>query len=286
MGLNQRLPSLPRIAITAGEPAGIGLDLCAMLANHPLAASITVIADQNALLARAKLLGLTLHILQPQNPPLPHLGDGKLTVMHLPVAKTVVAGRLNAANSQYILQTLICAADGCINGSFDATGFDAMVTAPVHKGIINDAGIAFTGHTEFLAEHTGAEQVVMMLIGGGMANTFFVATGKAVGKSRYDKDGLDEANRIASDAKKNGVDLVLPDKDVVVANGVEAPDSRRVIGLDEVGTEDMILDIGPESLELFKNHLRGAKTIFWNGPLGVFEIKPFSNVLPKRFRFI
>ena len=139
-----------------------------MLANHPLAASITVIADQTALLARANLLGLTLHILQPQNPPLPHLGDGKLTVMHLPVAKTVVAGRLNAANSQYILQTLICAADGCINGSFDATGFDAMVTAPVHKGIINDAGIAFTGHTEFLAEHTGAEQVVMMLIGGGM----------------------------------------------------------------------------------------------------------------------
>ena len=115
-----------------------------------------------------------------------------------------------------------------------------------------------------------------MLIGGGMANTFFVATGKAVGKSRYDKDGLDEANRIASDAKKNGVDLVLPDKDVVVANGVEAPDSRRVIGLDEVGTEDMILDIGPESLELFKNHLRGAKTIFWNGTLGVTEEPAFA----------
>ncbi|HLD08956.1 MAG TPA: 4-hydroxythreonine-4-phosphate dehydrogenase PdxA, partial [Methylophilaceae bacterium] len=159
---------LPRIVITAGEPAGIGLDLCVMLARHSLAASITVVADQNALLARAKLLGLTLDILQPQNPPLPHLGDGKLTVMHLPVAETVVAGKLNAANSQYVLQTLTCAADGCINGSFDALGFDAMVTAPVHKGIINDAGMAFIGHTEFLAEHTGTKQVVMMLVGNGM----------------------------------------------------------------------------------------------------------------------
>jgi len=134
-----------------------------MLARHPLAASITVIADQNTLLARAKLLGLTLDILQPQNPPLPHLGKSKLAVMHLPVAEEVTAAKLNVANSQYVLQTLSCAADGCINGSFDA-----MVTAPVHKGIINDAGIAFIGHTEFLAEYTGIEQVVMMLIGGGM----------------------------------------------------------------------------------------------------------------------
>ena len=154
---------LPSIIITAGEPAGIGLDLCVMLAKHSLAASITVIADQNALLARAKLLGLTLDAVQPQNPLLPHLGDGRLTVMHLPVAETVVAGRLNAANSQYVLQTLSCAADGCMNGSFDA-----MVTTPVHKGIINDAGKAFIGHTEFLADHTDTKQVVMMLIGGGM----------------------------------------------------------------------------------------------------------------------
>jgi 4-hydroxythreonine-4-phosphate dehydrogenase len=134
-----------------------------MLANHAMAASITIVVDQNALLARGKLLGLTLDILQPQNPPLPHLGNGKLTVMHVPVAETVIAGELNQANAHYVLQTLICAADGCMQGKFNA-----MVTAPVHKGIINDAGIAFIGHTEFLAEHTGTEQVVMMLIGGGM----------------------------------------------------------------------------------------------------------------------
>lgn len=134
-----------------------------MLAHHPLAASITVIADQNALLARAKLLGLTLDILPPQNPPLPHLGKSKLTVMHLPVAEEVIAAKLNAVNSHYVLHTLSCAADGCMQDKFDA-----MVTAPVHKGIINDAGIAFIGHTEFLAEHTGTKRVVMMLIGGGM----------------------------------------------------------------------------------------------------------------------
>ncbi len=134
-----------------------------MLANYPLNAGVTVIADQNALLARAKALGLTLSIQQPQTPPRPHLGDGKLTVMHQAAPETIVAGQLNSANSSYVLQTLMNAADGCINGDFDA-----MVTAPVHKGIINDAGIAFTGHTEFLAEHTGTKQVVMMLVGGGM----------------------------------------------------------------------------------------------------------------------
>lgn len=134
-----------------------------MLASHPLAVNVTIIADQNALLARAKSLGLTLDILHPQNSSLPHLGDGKLTVMHLPVAEEVIAGKLNKANSHYVLQTLSYAADSCVQGKFDA-----MVTAPVHKGIINDAGIAFIGHTEFLAEHTGTKQVVMMLVGGDM----------------------------------------------------------------------------------------------------------------------
>ncbi len=142
-----------------------------MLASQSLPASIVVIADQAALLQRAKLLGLQLEIQAYQKPSLSeshlslksHLGDGKLTVMHLPAPAIVVAGQLDAANSAYVLQTLISAADGCMQGEFDA-----MVTAPVHKGVINDAGIAFTGHTEFLAERTGTDQVVMMLVGGGM----------------------------------------------------------------------------------------------------------------------
>ena len=154
----------PIIALTAGEPAGIGLDLCVMLASRPFNAGITVIADRHALLERAAQLGLPLDI-QPYagHAPQLHAGNGRLTVLHENAAATVTAGKLNAGNSPYVLQTLRTAIDGCLDGRFDA-----MVTAPIHKGIINDAGIVFSGHTEFLAEYTHTEQVVMMLVGGGM----------------------------------------------------------------------------------------------------------------------
>jgi 4-hydroxythreonine-4-phosphate dehydrogenase len=88
---------------------------------------------------------------------------GSLLVLHLPVAVPVVAGQLNPANSEYVLSLLSRALAGCLAGEFSG-----MVTAPVHKGIINDAGIPFTGHTEFLAEQTHTPLVVMMLVGGGM----------------------------------------------------------------------------------------------------------------------
>lgn len=138
----------PRIALTAGEPAGIGPDLCAMLAQRLPEAEITVIADRELIAQRADLLGLTI--------------DG-LNIRHIPLIAPCAPGRLNPANSPYVLETLIIAAQGCLDDEFDA-----MVTAPVHKGVINDAGIAFTGHTEFLAELTNTTQVVMMLVGGGM----------------------------------------------------------------------------------------------------------------------
>ncbi|MEI8361676.1 MAG: 4-hydroxythreonine-4-phosphate dehydrogenase PdxA [Betaproteobacteria bacterium] len=155
---------LPCIAITAGEPAGIGPDLCVMLAHRPLNANIVVIADANMLKVRAAQLQLTLKI----NPYVEgstqqHLGDGSLTVLHQALNRPVVAGVLNALNSQYVLNTLTAAGLGCMSHQFDA-----MMTAPVHKGSINDAGITFSGHTEFLAELTNTPQVVMMLVGGGM----------------------------------------------------------------------------------------------------------------------
>ena len=140
--------SLPRIAITSGEPAGIGPDICVLLAQLEIKAEITIIGDAEMLAARAKLLKLSF--------------DAK-KVLHSPIAAPVLAGVLNAKNSQYVLNTLTRAMDGCINSEFDA-----VVTAPVHKGVINDAGIAFTGHTEFFAEHLHAPHVVMMLVGGGM----------------------------------------------------------------------------------------------------------------------
>jgi 4-hydroxythreonine-4-phosphate dehydrogenase len=89
--------------------------------------------------------------------------SGKLSVLHVPLAQPVQAGILNAANAPYVLATLWRAAQGCLSGEFSG-----MVTAPIHKGIINDAGIPFTGHTEFLAGLTQTPQVVMMLAGGGM----------------------------------------------------------------------------------------------------------------------
>ena len=156
--------SLPTIAITAGEPAGIGPDLCVMLAHKKLNANIVVIADKAMLKARAAQLELALAIMPyTQNKIQQHLGNGTLTVLHEPINSTVVAGKLNQLNSQYVVNTLITACLGCAGNTFDA-----MVTAPVHKGIINDAGITFSGHTEFLADLTKTPQVVMMLVGGGM----------------------------------------------------------------------------------------------------------------------
>lgn len=135
-----------------------------MLAHKPLKAKVVVIADANLLKARATQLKLALKITPYiENSTQQHLGDGSLTVLHVPVNSTVTAGTLNALNSQYVLNTLTTAGLGCVSNQFNA-----MVTAPVHKGIINDAGIAFSGHTEFLAELTHTPQVVMMLVGGGM----------------------------------------------------------------------------------------------------------------------
>lgn len=156
---------LPRIVVTAGEPAGIGLDLCCALAGEPFPASLMVIADENALLERARALRISLDITpyMPDAPVPSHTGDSRLVVLHQPADQPVTPGRLDPANSTYVLKTLATAVRGCQSGAFHA-----MVTCPVHKGIINDAGIPFTGHTEFLAEQTGTEHVVMMLVGGGL----------------------------------------------------------------------------------------------------------------------
>jgi 4-hydroxythreonine-4-phosphate dehydrogenase len=165
--------SLPCIAITAGEPAGIGPDLCIMLAHQALPAKLVVIADATMLQARAAELKLKLKInayIAGDTPPHsgPHSGDGSITVCHQPLQSPAIAGQLNVANSRYVLNTLTVAAKGCLAVDGTKAQFDAMVTAPVHKGIINDAGIGFSGHTEFLAELTHTSQVVMMLVGGGM----------------------------------------------------------------------------------------------------------------------
>lgn len=147
------------LAITAGEPSGIGPDLCLQLAGH--AHPLVVIADKSMLQQRATQLGLDVS-LHDYSTTTPHVA-GKLSVLHVPVKQPVSAGKLDTKNAAYVLKTLDRALQGCVSGEFAG-----MVTAPVHKGIINDAGIPFTGHTEYLAEQTNTPLVVMMLAGGGM----------------------------------------------------------------------------------------------------------------------
>lgn len=151
------------IAVTAGEPAGIGPDLCVALAHRRLAARIVIVADRGLLEARARRLRIALRTEEFSGGTAAGRRAGGLSVRHVPLAAPAVPGRLDPANGPYVLRTVEIAADGCRDGSFDA-----MVTAPVQKSVINEAGIAFTGHTEFLAERLHASHVVMMLAGGGL----------------------------------------------------------------------------------------------------------------------
>ncbi|QKE65590.1 4-hydroxythreonine-4-phosphate dehydrogenase PdxA [Aquipseudomonas campi] len=152
-------------ALTPGEPAGIGPDLCLLLARtvqpHPLVA----IASRELLSERAVELGLHIELLSasPGNWPSLPAPAGSLYVWDTPLQATVQPGQLDAVNAAYVLQTLTRAGQGCLDGDFAG-----MITAPVHKGVINEAGIAFSGHTEFLAELTHTEQVVMMLATRGL----------------------------------------------------------------------------------------------------------------------
>ncbi len=152
------------LALTAGEPAGIGPDLCVQIAQMDLPYNLVVVADRELLRERARLLQLPLEIID-SSVVAPKRQPCALRVLHIPLAEPAMPGRLNSTNARYVLNTLERAVEGCRSGEFDA-----IVTAPVHKGVINDAGIAFTGHTEYLADLTSS-QAVMMLVGGGMRVT-------------------------------------------------------------------------------------------------------------------
>lgn len=154
---------IPRIAITAGEPAGIGPDILLAIASgeHNLAAELVAIADPELLQERAALLKLTIELEEVDlRAPPGRASAGQLKFLPLPLAAPCEPGVLNTANAPYVMATLQAAVDGCTTAS---QGFDAMVTAPVQKSVINDAGIPFSGHTEFLAQVTHTEKVVMML---------------------------------------------------------------------------------------------------------------------------
>jgi 4-hydroxythreonine-4-phosphate dehydrogenase len=148
---------LPRIALTSGEPAGIGPDVCLGVAARQLDCDLVCIGDRELLAERARALGMKVEMRAYDHASHHHIA-GTLAVEHHPLHAPAVAGRLDARNGPYVLRLLERACDGAVSGEFAA-----IVTAPVHKAVINDAGIPFTGHTEFFAERTRAPRPVMML---------------------------------------------------------------------------------------------------------------------------
>ena len=154
-----------RFALTPGEPAGIGPDLCLLISRDRHPHALIAIASMDLLRTRAAELALDTALVEvsPGNWPSQPAPAGSLYVWDTPLGAPVVSGQLNALNAGYVLDSLKRAGEGSLDGSFAG-----MITAPVHKGVINEAGIPFSGHTEFLAELTRTEQVVMMLTTRGL----------------------------------------------------------------------------------------------------------------------
>lgn len=152
-----------KLAVTPGEPAGIGPDLIIQLAQLSWQAQLIIFADRDMLLQRAEQLMLPLELIDYHQGCQDLLKPGQLYLVHIPTKVPVVAGELNPENGHYVVETLRLASEANINGEFDA-----VVTGPVHKGIINQSGISFSGHTEFFALQSNTPDVVMLLATEGL----------------------------------------------------------------------------------------------------------------------
>jgi 4-hydroxythreonine-4-phosphate dehydrogenase len=153
----------PRLIITSGEPAGIGPDLCLALARRSWPCELIVAGDLQVLQERARLLNAPCRLVPWRSDRAAAAESGTLAVLHMAARAAVQPGKLDPANASYVLALLDAAADGCLHGEFDA-----VVTAPVQKSVINEAGIAFSGHTEHFAARTGGAHPVMMLVSGDL----------------------------------------------------------------------------------------------------------------------
>jgi 4-hydroxythreonine-4-phosphate dehydrogenase len=153
---------LPRLAITAGEPAGIGPELVAKLAATDVAADLVAIADPDLIAGAARAAGVALTLRTYDGSAVAARAPGELRLVPMSLSAAAVPGTLDPRNAAYVLATLARAAEGAT-----AAEFDAIVTAPVHKGVINDAGIPFTGHTEFFAQRARRQAVMMLVATGG-----------------------------------------------------------------------------------------------------------------------
>ncbi len=149
--------------ITSGEPAGIGPDICLQIGAGATDYNAVVLGDPDVLSARAQALGLTLNLSVWEPGQSARLGNGHVSLLPISTARPVVPGQLDPANSRYVLSLL----DRALTG-IEQQHFSAMVTAPVQKSVISDAGIPFSGHTEYLQAWAGVEEVVMMLATPGL----------------------------------------------------------------------------------------------------------------------
>ncbi len=161
----RRSAARPLVVITSGEPAGVGPELCAALAERSWPLRLLVLGDIDLLRERARLIGSAARYQRFAGEDAPPPADGAIEVLHQPLSCPSAPGVLEAANGAYVLALLDRAIDGCLDGRFAA-----MVTAPIHKAVLCDhlGGALFSGHTEYLAERSATPRVVMMLVGGGM----------------------------------------------------------------------------------------------------------------------
>ncbi|WED22150.1 4-hydroxythreonine-4-phosphate dehydrogenase PdxA [Vibrio sp. JC009] len=232
--------SIRRIIVTAGEPAGIGPDLVLALSAHDWTHQIVVCADKNMLAERADALGIHVELidyntateLAPQK-------AGSLLVDHIEADGNVVAGQLNESNGLYVLKTLERATQGCMSGEFDA-----VVTGPVHKGVINRAGVTFSGHTEFFAEKSDTPLVVMMLATEGL-RTALVTT----------HIPLNQVSKAVTEERLESIIRILY-SDLVTKFAIKNP-NIYVCGLNPHAGEDGVL--GREEIETITPTLEKLK---------------------------
>lgn len=227
----------PILAVTPGEPSGIGPEILLALLAQQSTFRLVAVADIGLLRQRAGALGIQVEVV----PWLP--GDpvtaGTLSCFHVPLAETPVAGRLSPANATYVLDTLRRATELTLAGHVAA-----LVTGPVHKGVINDAGVPFSGHTEFLAACSDTEQVVMMLAAPGI-RVALVTTHLPL--------------RAVPDAitpERLGRVLDITDHDLRTRFGIERP-HMQVLGLNPHAGESGHL--GMEEIEVIEPALEEAR---------------------------
>lgn len=226
-----------KLAITPGEPAGIGPDLIIQLAQQQWSVQLTVFADANMLKQRAVQLGLPI-VIHPYSAQSEHIqAAGSLYCVNVPCAVPVVAGQLNTDNSRYVLNTLTEAGARTLNGEFSA-----IVTGPVHKGIINQAGVPFSGHTEFFAEQSHTKKVVMMLATEGLRVVLATTHIPLIDVAKsITQDGLSEVIRIVNQELKDKFGIPQPHIYVCGLNPHAGEDGH--IGREEIDIINPTLDL-------------------------------------------